>query len=146
MRLDLLIPTFRRPQLLRRALESLKRAEQPRRLQVAVLVINNDPTPTLPGVEDALSAVPFPTYVLHEPQPGKSAALNAGIAARSDCLRVAFARPSPDSDTSAVVAGMETLNDAYSIAIARVRRLEREAQNANDANEWDRQRIDRVHR
>ena len=81
MRLDLLIPTFRRPQLLRRALESLKRAEQPRRLQVAVLVINNDPTPTLPGVEDALSAVPFPTYVLHEPQPGKSAALNAGIAA-----------------------------------------------------------------
>jgi glycosyltransferase involved in cell wall biosynthesis len=97
MRLDPLIPTFRRPQLLSQALESLKRAEQPRRLQVEVLVINNDPTPTLPGVEDALSAVPFPTYVLHEPQPGKSAAHNAGIAASTAvylrlAARAAFVR------------------------------------------------------
>jgi glycosyltransferase involved in cell wall biosynthesis len=80
MRLDLLIPTFRRPQLLRRALESLNRAEPPRHLQVAIVVINNDATPDLAGVEEALRAVPFHTYVLHEPQPGKSAALNAAIA------------------------------------------------------------------
>jgi glycosyltransferase involved in cell wall biosynthesis len=81
MRLDLLIPTLRRPHLLRRALESVARAERPRRLQVAVIVINNDARPELPGLEPTLASLPFPTRLLHEPQPGKSAALNAAIAA-----------------------------------------------------------------
>jgi glycosyltransferase involved in cell wall biosynthesis len=81
MRLDLLLPTLRRPELLKRALESLARVERPQRLQVAVIVINNDARPELPGLGAALAAVPFPTRVLHEPRPGKSAALNAAIAA-----------------------------------------------------------------
>ena len=81
MRLDLLLPTLRRPHLLKRALTSIARAERPQRLQVAVIVINNDARPELPGLEAALAAVPFHTRVLHEPQPGKSAALNTAIAA-----------------------------------------------------------------
>jgi glycosyltransferase involved in cell wall biosynthesis len=81
MRLDLLIPTFRRPHLLERALGSLARAERPRRLQVGVVVINNDAVPELPGLEPVVASAVYPTRVLHEPQPGKSAALNAGIVA-----------------------------------------------------------------
>ena len=80
MRLDLLVPTFKRPRQLRRALESLENADRPRRLQVSVIVINNDAQPELPGLEATLAAASYPTTVLHEPQSGKSAALNAGIA------------------------------------------------------------------
>ena len=81
MRVDLLVPTLRRPHPLKRALQSIARVERPRRLQVAVTVINNDTRSELPGLEATLASVPFPTSVLHEPRPGKSAALNAGIAA-----------------------------------------------------------------
>jgi glycosyltransferase involved in cell wall biosynthesis len=81
MRLDLLIPTLRRPDLLNRALRSIARAERPRRLQVGVIVINNDIEPDVPGLSPLVSGMPFPTRIVHEPAPGKSAALNAGIAA-----------------------------------------------------------------
>jgi glycosyltransferase involved in cell wall biosynthesis len=81
MRLDLLVPTFRRPHLLQRALESLTRAEPPRRLRVGITIINNDVCPELPGLGTTLGSVPFATRVLHEPRPGKSVALNTAIAA-----------------------------------------------------------------
>ena len=80
MRLDLLVPTLRRPDLLRRALHSIARVEPPRWLQIAVIVINNDARPELPGLDATLSSIPFSTRLLHEPQPGKSAALNRAIA------------------------------------------------------------------
>ena len=80
MHLDLLIPTLRRPHLLRAALDSVARSQPPRALSVAVVVINND-ADAVPSLAAALSAGPYPVRVLHEPQPGKSAALNAGIAA-----------------------------------------------------------------
>jgi glycosyltransferase involved in cell wall biosynthesis len=78
MRLDLLIPTFQRPILLRAALESVARAMPPRALEVAVTVINNDLEPLV--LEPAFFAGPYPLRVLHERRRGKSAALNAGIA------------------------------------------------------------------
>lgn len=81
MRLDLILATFRRPTLLKRALDSIARAQRPRWIDVSVIVVNNDARPELPGVEDAIAALPFPARVLHEPTPGKSAALNTGIAA-----------------------------------------------------------------
>jgi glucosyl-dolichyl phosphate glucuronosyltransferase len=80
MRLDLLVPTLRRPHLLKRALESIARTERPARLQPGVIVIVNDAAPELPGLQATLAAMPFPTRVLHEPAPGKSAALNTAIA------------------------------------------------------------------
>src|SRR5262249_2063827 len=83
MRLDLLIPTFRRPDLLDRALLSLARADRPRHLQIAIVVINNGPRGDVNCVAATLAALRFPARVLHEPQPGKSAALNTGIAASS---------------------------------------------------------------
>ena len=79
MHLELLIPTFQRPALLRAALESVSRATRPRAMTVSVTVINNDTEPL--AMEPALSAGPYPLRVLHERRRGKSAALNAGIAA-----------------------------------------------------------------
>lgn len=81
VRLDLLIPTLGRADLLRATLESIRKADAPRHLDISVSVINNDRRPELPGLQQALADIPYPTRVLHEPTPGKSAALNAGIAA-----------------------------------------------------------------
>jgi glucosyl-dolichyl phosphate glucuronosyltransferase len=79
MHLDLLIPTFQRPALLRAALSSVARATPPRAMTVAVTVINNDAEPLV--LEPEVSTGPYPLRVLHERRHGKSAALNAGIAA-----------------------------------------------------------------
>lgn len=81
MRLDLLIPTLRRPELLRATIGSIAASERPRNLKVSVTVVNNDRDPELPGLWPALAAVPYPVCILHEPRLGKSAALNTGIAA-----------------------------------------------------------------
>ena len=81
MRLDILIPTLRRPSLLHATLASIANAEPARTLQTGVIVVNNDVTPDLPGLTSVVAAMPLPTRILHEPQPGKSAALNTGIAA-----------------------------------------------------------------
>jgi glucosyl-dolichyl phosphate glucuronosyltransferase len=81
MRLDLLIPTFRRPLLLRVTLESIARAERPRCMDVRVLVLNNDRSAELPGLDDVLRAIPYPTQLIHEPTPGKSSALNTALSA-----------------------------------------------------------------
>jgi len=78
MRLELLIPTLKRPDLVRAAVLGIARAARPRALDVSVTVINND-TVRLPL--EAGAAGPYPLRVLDEPRPGKSAALNAGIAA-----------------------------------------------------------------
>jgi glucosyl-dolichyl phosphate glucuronosyltransferase len=79
MHLDLLIPTFQRPALLRAALRSVARATPPRAMTVAVTVINNDTE--LLVLEPEFFTGPYPLRVLHERRRGKSAALNAGIAA-----------------------------------------------------------------
>ena len=79
MRLDLLIPTFERPELLRATLASVARATQPRAMEVSVTVINNASEPL--DLEPGVVAGPYPLRVLHERRRGKSAALNAGIAA-----------------------------------------------------------------
>jgi lipopolysaccharide export system permease protein len=68
--------------------------------------------------------------------------LEAGIAARSDCLRVAFER----ADAAASLASSDSMEagvDPYAVAIERVRALQRDAEAAGNVNEWDRQRIDR---
>ena len=79
MRMDLLIPTFRRPTLVRSALASVARAARPHRLEVSITVVNNDVEPLV--LERELVDGPYPVRILHERRAGKSAALNAGIAA-----------------------------------------------------------------
>jgi glycosyltransferase involved in cell wall biosynthesis len=79
MRLELVIPTFRRPALLRGALASVARAARPRTLEVSVLVVNNDAAAL--GLESQWFEGPYPLRTMQERRRGKSAALNAAIAA-----------------------------------------------------------------
>ena len=79
MRLEILIPTFKRPALVRAALASVARAAPPRAMEVSVTVIDNDTQPLVLARE--VFDGPYPVRVLHERRRGKSASLNAGIAA-----------------------------------------------------------------
>lgn len=81
MQLDLLIPTHNRAWLLPRALESLLAASQPNGLDVRVLVIDNRSTDTTRSVvESFIPRFDGRLRYLFEPEPGRSHALNAGIA------------------------------------------------------------------
>ena len=50
-------------------------------MQVSVTVVNNDETPEAPSLKSTLASMPFDSRLIHEPMPGKSRALNSGIAA-----------------------------------------------------------------
>jgi glycosyltransferase involved in cell wall biosynthesis len=82
MRLDVLIATYNRADLLARALESLLAADRPAAADLTVTVVDNRST------DDTRSVVAsfMPRFdgrlkYLYESQPGRSHALNAGIAA-----------------------------------------------------------------
>ena len=82
MRLDVVIPTHNRAELLPRALESLLTAEQPPQLSMAVTVVDNRSTDrTRSVVESFVPAFGERLHYLYEPTPGRSHALNTGIAA-----------------------------------------------------------------
>jgi glycosyltransferase involved in cell wall biosynthesis len=87
MRLDVLIPTHNRAALLGRALDSLLAADRPDGLTVEITVIDNrstDYTPEL--VESFTPRSGGHVHYLYESQPGRSHALNAGIAATTGDL------------------------------------------------------------
>jgi glycosyltransferase involved in cell wall biosynthesis len=84
MHLDILIPTYRRPALLARALGSIARARVPEGLTSGIIVVNNnsgDETPQV--VEDFARRAPLPVRCVTELKQGLSHARNAGIAASS---------------------------------------------------------------
>ena len=81
MRLDVVIPTYNRVSLLARALESLIHVERPAGLDVGILVVDNRSTDnTRHFVESFMPRFEGRLQYLYEPQPGRSHALNAGIA------------------------------------------------------------------
>jgi len=81
MRLDVVIPTHNRADLLPRALESLFAADRPDGLDVGVTVVDNRSTDlTRSVVASFQSRFPDLQYI-YEPKPGRSHALNTGIAA-----------------------------------------------------------------
>lgn len=82
-------------------------------MHAAVIVINNDTHPELPGVDEAIASVPFPVRVLHEPRPGKSAALNAAIAV-SDADYLGFI----DDDEEVASTWFRVVEDALAAAPA----------------------------
>jgi glycosyltransferase involved in cell wall biosynthesis len=80
--LDVIIPTHNRAGLLGRALQSLLDAERPPGLDVTVTVTDNRSTDhTREVVESFLQAFDGRLNYVYEPTPGRSPALNAGIAA-----------------------------------------------------------------
>jgi glycosyltransferase involved in cell wall biosynthesis len=84
VRLDVLIPTYNRAALLARVLESLLVAERPSGLELTVTVVNNRSTDdTHSVVERFMPRFGGRLRSVYESQPGRSHALNAGIAATS---------------------------------------------------------------
>jgi glycosyltransferase involved in cell wall biosynthesis len=82
MRLDVVIPTYNRADLLPRALESLLVAEKPETLLVGVTVVDNRSTDDTRAVVDSFAPrFGSQLHYVYEDQPGRSHALNAGIAA-----------------------------------------------------------------
>jgi glycosyltransferase involved in cell wall biosynthesis len=82
MNLDVIIPTYNRSELLKRTLDSLLKARVPEGLSVHLAVVdNNSQDETRQVVEDYISRHTDQISYLFEKQQGRSAALNAGIAA-----------------------------------------------------------------
>src|SRR3982750_2500794 len=82
MRLDVIIPTHNRAALLGRALQSLLAAAPPDAFDVDITVVDNRSTDDTPAVVQSFvprfgGRLPY----LYESKPGRSHALNAGIAA-----------------------------------------------------------------
>jgi len=82
MRLDIVIPTHNRAALLPRALESVLAADRPDGLDASVTVVDNRSTDdTRAVVESFVPRFGGRLHYVYEPNPGRSPALNAGIAA-----------------------------------------------------------------
>ncbi len=80
MNASIIIATANRAAELRDSLESLARIRRPGRVEL-IVVDNGSTDQTRQIVERAANWYPFPVRYLFEPEPGKYAALNAGIAA-----------------------------------------------------------------
>ncbi len=84
MQLDVVVPTYNRRSLLERTLASLERAAVPENLSVRVLVIDNNSTDdTRAYVAARQTDFAHELHYVFETKPGRSHALNAGIAAAS---------------------------------------------------------------
>ena len=87
MRLDVVIPTHNRAWLLPRTLESLLNAERPQGLDVRVVAVDNRSTDdTRAVIESFMGRFAGRLSYLYESRPGRSHALNAGIAAATGDL------------------------------------------------------------
>jgi glycosyltransferase involved in cell wall biosynthesis len=81
VRLDVLVPTFRRQHLLFGLLRSVAQARVPPGLAVQIVVIDNDATFSAGKLLEHAPPSAIPVIVFSEATPGKSSALNAAIAA-----------------------------------------------------------------
>src|SRR6185437_12293410 len=87
MRLDVILPTFNRNELLKLTLESLLAAEVPPELSVSITVVdNNSSDPTRETVESYGPRFSGRLHYVFEKKQGRSHALNAGISATSGDL------------------------------------------------------------
>jgi len=109
MQLDVVIPTYNRSALLRKALDSLLRARVPAELTVRIIAVDNNSTDDTKTVinEYAERSQGRVSYVF-EKQQGRSPALNAGIAAATGDL-IGFI----DDDEEIDEAWYETILGAF---------------------------------
>ncbi len=106
---DVLIPTFRRPDQLARALCSVAAQVNAGALVAAVVVVDNSPEGSAAAVVEALRpTLPAPLVYVHEPHPGVATARNAGLAASRSPL-VAFL----DDDEEAPPGWLQALRAAH---------------------------------
>lgn len=89
-RVSVIIPTFRRPDGLRRAADSILAQANPCGLSIELIIVDNDPDGSAMAQGQAISKeAAVPVKVVHMPSPGVANARNAGLAASSGEL-IAF--------------------------------------------------------
>ncbi|HYK19896.1 MAG TPA: glycosyltransferase family 2 protein [Pyrinomonadaceae bacterium] len=87
MQLDVVIPTYNRSALLKKAIDSLLRARIPAGLTVQIIAVDNNSTDdTKATVDEAAKRSQGHVSYVFEKQQGRSPALNAGIAAATGDL------------------------------------------------------------
>ena len=107
---DIVVPTLRRPDSLRRALESLLTLTGVEGRIASVVVVDNDPAGSARAVVEALTAeTAMPLVYVATPRPGIATARNAGVAAGRSAL-VAFL----DDDEVASPGWLKALLDVQS--------------------------------
>ncbi len=79
--IDVIIPTFRRPDSLARALASVIGQEGVAGLLTSIVVVDNDPAGSARSTAERLRRDDLPLTYIHAPEPGVSNARNAGVAA-----------------------------------------------------------------
>lgn len=100
MRLDVVVPTYNRSGLLRKALASLLQARVPEGLQVEVLVVDNNSADDTEAVVDEIArSAPLPVRYIRERKQGLSHSRNAGISASHADL-VGFIDDDEEIDTT----------------------------------------------
>jgi glycosyltransferase involved in cell wall biosynthesis len=100
MQLDVVIPTYNRSAMLKRAVDSLLRARVPAELNVKIIVVDNNSMDDTKAVVNQLSeASKGRVSYVFEKQQGRSPALNAGIAAATGDL-VGFIDDDEEIDAS----------------------------------------------
>lgn len=87
MKLDVIVPTYNRQELLQRTLDSLAAAEAPHGLEVQVTIVdNNSKDGTRQTVEGRMSEFEGRLHYVFEDRQGRSHALNAGIKSTTGSL------------------------------------------------------------
>lgn len=80
-RVSIIVPTFRRPDGLSQAMDSLK-AQTGAWPDIELIVSDNDPAGSAKAVVEMMApTMPFPTRYVHAPEPGVANARNAAVAA-----------------------------------------------------------------
>lgn len=99
-RATVLICTYNRATLLAETLAALQRMSAPADCQVDIIVVDNNSSDDTPTVVRAFTdRNPYPVTYLHEPQQGKSFALNRGLAqSQGDVLALTDDDVVPDQD------------------------------------------------
>ena len=107
--IDVIIPTLRRPDHLRRALGSVFAQAEAASLIATIVVVDNSPEGSAAGVVQAMRPhAPAPLRYVHEPRPGGATARNAGLLASAAPL-VAFL----DDDEEAIPDWLGELRRAH---------------------------------
>ena len=105
---SVVIPTYKRPDGLFRAIESVFRQEKLSELKAELVVVDNDPAGSAFPVTEQLTETPLPVRYVHAREPGVANARNAAVAAVRSPL-IAFL----DDDQSAPGDWLTMLVDAH---------------------------------
>lgn len=107
-RVSVIIPTYKRPESLARAIESVLKQSNLELLAVELLIIDNDPAASAKPIMERFDSTVIPVRYEHEPAAGVANARNTAVAEATSRLIVFL-----DDDQSAMPGWLESLIETY---------------------------------